>query len=66
MCLVQNGDIIALDIEARSIELKVAETELERRRQDWRPPKAKFTRGALVRYAALVGSAAGGAVLKGN
>ena len=66
MCLVQNGDLIALDIEARSIELRVEEAQLQRRRQDWRQPKAKFTRGALVRYAALVGSAAGGAVLKGN
>ena len=66
MCLVQNGDLIALDIEARTIELRLDESEIQRRRQDWRQPKAKFTRGALVRYAALVGSAAGGAVLKGN
>ena len=66
MCLVQDGDLIALDLEARGIELKVKDQELERRRQDWRQPKAKFNRGALARYAALVGSAAGGAVLKGN
>ena len=66
MCLVQDGDLIALDIEARTIELRLDEPEMQRRRQAWRPPEAKFTRGALVRYAALVGSAAGGAVLKGN
>lgn len=66
MGLVQNGDVIALDLDARGLELRVDATEIERRRQDWRQPKAKFTRGALARYAALVGSAAGGAVLKGN
>jgi len=66
MCLVQNGDVIALDLDNRKIELKVEAGELERRRKDWRKPEAKFNRGALVRYAALVGSAAGGAVLKGN
>ncbi|MCF8042028.1 MAG: dihydroxy-acid dehydratase [Desulfarculaceae bacterium] len=66
MCLVQNGDLIALDIEARTIQLRLDEPEMQRRRQQWRQPEAKFTRGALVRYAALVGSAAGGAVLKGN
>ncbi len=66
MGLVQDGDLISLDIEARSIELGVSDQEMARRRESWRPPQAKFTRGALARYAALVGSAAGGAVLKGN
>jgi len=64
--LVKDGDEIAIDIPARKIEIKVDDKELEARRQAWQRPAPKFTRGALVRYAALVGSAAAGAVLKGN
>ncbi len=66
LALVNDGDLIALDIPARRIELKVEREQLAARRQAWRRPAPKFTRGALARYAALVGSAAAGAVLKGN
>ncbi len=64
--LVKDGDEIAIDIPARKIEIKVNEKELATRKQNWSRPAPKFTRGALSRYAALVGSAAAGAVLKGN
>ncbi|MCB2228857.1 MAG: dihydroxy-acid dehydratase [Desulfarculaceae bacterium] len=64
--LVMDGDVIAIDIPARKIELQVDEAELAARRKDWQRPAPKFTRGALARYASLVGSAAAGAVLKGN
>jgi dihydroxy-acid dehydratase len=36
--LVRNGDIVALDVEERRIDLLVAEPELERRRQRFVPP----------------------------
>ena len=62
--LVADGDMIEIDIPGRRLELAVAAEELERRRQAWRRPAAKFARGPLARYAALVGSAAGGAVLR--
>ena len=64
--LVRDGDVIALDIPGRTLELKVDEKTLAARREAWQRPEPKFTRGALARYAALVGSAAAGAVLKGN
>ncbi|HYM12133.1 MAG TPA: dihydroxy-acid dehydratase [Bryobacterales bacterium] len=43
--LVRTGDEIALDVEARRIDLCVTEDELARRRTAWRPPAPHFTRG---------------------
>lgn len=62
--LVEEGDLIAIDIPAKKIELKVAETELEERRQKWQPPKPNITTGYVGRYARLVTSGSTGAVLK--
>ncbi|EWY38560.1 dihydroxy-acid dehydratase [Skermanella stibiiresistens SB22] len=38
LALVADGDIIAVDVAARTIHLRVSDEELERRRRDWRPP----------------------------
>ncbi|WP_079933323.1 dihydroxy-acid dehydratase [Carboxydocella sp. ULO1] len=65
IALVQEGDLIAIDIEAGRLDLLVDETELARRRAKWQPPEPKVKTGYLARYARLVGSAAGGAVVKG-
>ena len=63
--LVEEGDIIAIDINANTINMKVSDEELARRRANW-TPKAKEVTGYLKRYAALVTSADKGAILKGN
>ncbi len=63
--LVQEGDIIAIDINANTINMKVSDEELERRRANWTPNKTEAT-GYLKRYAQLVTSADKGAVLMGN
>lgn len=63
--LVQEGDIIAIDINANTINMKVSDEELARRRAQW-TPKVKEVTGYLKRYAALVTSADKGAVLTGN
>ena len=62
--LVQDGDIIAIDIPGRSIELKVSDEELEKRRAAWVCPEPKVKTGYLTRYAKLVSSADRGAVLE--
>jgi len=62
--LVNEGDIIAIDIPAKKIELKVDNAELKRRRQEWRPPEPTITSGYVARYAKLVTSGSTGAVLK--
>ena len=45
LALVQDGDIVSIDVDARSISLDVAEAELERRRSHLSAPKPRFGRG---------------------
>ena len=62
IALVADGDAIRLDLAARTLDLLVDEAELDRRRQGWTPPPARYTTGVLGKYAKLVGSAAQGAI----
>jgi len=64
IALVRTGDVIEIDIPNKRLDMKVSEDELKRRKAEWQPPKPKITTGYLARYAALVTSAATGAVLK--
>jgi dihydroxy-acid dehydratase len=61
--LVQEGDIISIDINANTINMKVSDEELARRRENW-VPKMKEVSGYLKRYARQVTSADRGAVLR--
>ncbi len=63
IALVEEGDTVAIDIDAGTIELEVAPEELGRRRAAWEPPAPKYTTGVLSRYARLVTSADTGAYL---
>ena len=45
LALVRTGDMIALDIERRTIDVKISSEELERRKAAWVAPPAKFVRG---------------------
>ena len=60
--LVRDGDTIAIDEKTCRIDLDVPAEELEARRRAWTPPAPKVTRGVMAKYAALVSSAAAGAV----
>lgn len=62
IALVKNDDEITIDTETNIIDLHVSSKELEERRKQWSPPKPNYTRGALAKYASLVGSAAQGAI----
>ena len=64
VALVREGDIIDIDIPARSLELHVDEAELARRKESWQPPAPKITSGYVGRYAKMVTSGSTGAVLK--
>ncbi len=59
---VRDGDVIAIDAEAGTIELEVDDDELTRRRATWTPRVTGYDTGALAKYARLVGPASGGAV----
>jgi dehydratase family protein/DDE superfamily endonuclease len=62
IALVQEGDPITIDAEARRLQLDVPEEELARRRAVWQPPVPRYTRGVLAKYARLVSSSSRGAV----
>ncbi len=63
IALVEEGDIIAIDIPNCSIELKVSDEELAKRKAAWVCPEPKVKTGYLARYAKLVSSADKGAIL---
>jgi dihydroxy-acid dehydratase len=64
IALIEDGDIIRIDIMANKIDFVISDTELEKRRANWKPRKPKITTGYLARYAALVTSGNRGAVLE--
>ncbi len=64
IALVEEGDIIAIDIDNCSLELKVSDDVLAQRRKNWKPREPKITTGYLARYASLVTSGNRGAILE--
>ena len=60
--LVRDGDLIRVDIAARTLDLLVDVQELESRRHGWEPLPPRYTRGVLAKYTALVHSASEGAI----
>lgn len=60
--LVRDGDPIVVDIPNRRLDLDLPADELDRRRRAWQAPAPRYTRGALAKYARLVGSASQGAL----
>jgi len=62
IAFVRDGDLIRVDIAARSLDLLVDAVELEARRTDWAPLPPRYTRGVLAKYSKLVRSASEGAV----
>jgi len=59
---VAEGDTIVFDVEGRRLDLLVDEAVLRERLARWRPPAPRYTSGVLAKYAAMVTSAAEGAV----
>lgn len=64
IALIKDGDHVLIDLPARTLDLLVDEAEMQKRRELWRRPAPKFTRGWLARYAKVVTSAARGAILE--
>ena len=62
IALVQEGDTITIDAHQRLLHLHVSDEELEQRRAAWQPPKPRYTKGVLAKYAKLVSSSSIGAV----
>ncbi len=62
LALVQNGDTITIDADAKLLQVDLSDEELERRRQAWVKPAIREPRGVLHKYALTVRSASEGAV----
>jgi dihydroxy-acid dehydratase len=62
IALVKEGDSITIDATNRLLQLNVSDAELEQRRALWQPPKPRYTKGVLAKYAKLVSSSSVGAV----
>ena len=61
IAFVRDGDLIRVDIAARTLDLLVDDAELNSRRDGWEPLPPRYTRGVLAKYSKLVRSAAEGA-----
>jgi dihydroxy-acid dehydratase len=61
---VEEGDQILLDVEGRRLELEVPDDVIRARLARWRPPAPRYTSGVLAKYAAMVSSAAEGAITR--
>ena len=64
IAVIREGELIDIDINAGTIDLRISEEEMQKRLGEWKPLEPKVKGGWLERYARLVSSADEGAVLK--
>ena len=64
IALIEEGDTISINIPENTINVKVSEEELAKRKEEWKPKEPKVKTGYLARYASMVTSADRGAILE--
>jgi dihydroxy-acid dehydratase len=62
IALIENGDIITIDAVKNTIDVKISDDEMAKRRVNWVQPPLKVTQGVLLKYARAVSSASTGCV----
>ena len=62
IALLREGDVVSMDAEARTLNVRLTEDELEDRRRFLKPPSPNYEAGFLAKYATLVSSASVGAI----
>jgi dihydroxy-acid dehydratase len=62
LAALRDGDVVEIDADRNLLEVRLSGAELRRRLARFVPPPPHYTRGVFAKYAALVGSAAEGAV----
>lgn len=60
IAFVQDGDVISIDARTNRLDLKISETELEKRRAQWKKPPYRITSGYLWKYIQMVKDASTG------
>lgn len=66
IAIIKNGDKITIDAERRQINLHLSKAEIKKRLRAWKPPKPRYKKGVLAKYASQVNSASEGAVTDAN
>ncbi|KAI9896928.1 hypothetical protein N3K66_007950 [Trichothecium roseum] len=66
IALVQDGDSILIDAEQMEVNLEISDAEMTARKNAWKAPAPRYTRGTLKKYAALVSDASSGCVTDGR
>lgn len=62
LALVEEGDMISINLDTKTIDLQVSEDEMDKRQKNWKGFTPRYKRGILAKYATLVSSASKGAV----
>jgi dihydroxy-acid dehydratase len=63
LAVIQDCDVIAIDVDERTLVVELDERELTERLAGWQSPPPRYDFGVFARYRALVSSASEGAVL---
>jgi dihydroxy-acid dehydratase len=63
---LEEGDTISIDVDARKLDVELAEGVIQARLAKWKEPVAHYTSGVFAKYAALVSSASEGAITRPN
>jgi len=61
---LREGDLVVFDVERRALSVELSSGEIAARLRGWTPKPARYTSGVFAKYAALVSSAAEGAVMQ--
>jgi len=61
---LRDGDVVEIDAERGTLEVQLSDAELDARLEAWSPPAPRYASGVFAKYAALVTSAAEGAVTR--
>jgi dihydroxy-acid dehydratase len=64
LAIVEDGDLVTIDLDAGRLDVELSDEELDRRLGALLPWEPRFSRGVYARYAAEVGPASEGAVLR--
>jgi dihydroxy-acid dehydratase len=61
---VHDGDTVTIDVERGRLDVALSDDEIAERMRAWRAPAPRYATGVFAKYAALVSSAAEGAVTR--
>ena len=64
IAILQDGDTITIDVDTRELTVDLTEAEIGERFASWSAPEPRYESGVMAKYAALVSSAAEGAVTR--